>query len=68
MWVTSSSIPMVKCARGRAFAISSKIPFTIAGVNSLDPRPYRPPMMRGAREDATRSSATASLIVATTSR
>ena len=37
--VTSSTMPTVKWRFGAPFASSSKTALTIAGVNSLDPRP-----------------------------
>ncbi|OQC68230.1 MAG: hypothetical protein BWX47_01918 [candidate division Hyd24-12 bacterium ADurb.Bin004] len=42
--VTSSSIPTVKCLMGEGFPASSKTAATMAGVNSLLPRPYLPPI------------------------
>ena len=40
-------MPTVKCFLGLGAASSSKTPATIAGVNSFDERPYRPPMTGG---------------------
>src|SRR5215831_13457886 len=47
VWVTSSLMPIVKWFFGASLLSSSKIPLTIAGVNSLEERPYRPPTTVG---------------------
>jgi hypothetical protein len=39
VWVTSSTMPTVKCRRGFFVSSSSKTAFTIAGVNSFDDSP-----------------------------
>jgi hypothetical protein len=48
--VTSSTMPTVKWRRGRALDSSSYTPTTIAGVNSFEERPYRPPVTSGSIE------------------
>ena len=45
--VTSSRMPTVNVGRGVGVASSSSTALAIAGVNSLDDRPYRPPMTSG---------------------
>ncbi len=40
-------MPTVKLRFGSAAAASSKTAFTIAGVNSFEDSPYRPPMILG---------------------
>ena len=47
--VTSSAIPTVKWGRGSSTASSSRAARAMAGVNSLDESPYRPPITRGLR-------------------
>src|SRR5664279_1281143 len=63
---TSSVIPTVNRRRGRCPPISANTPATIAGVNSFDDNPYRPPDTRG--NTANSPSAYASFNAATTSR
>ena len=43
VWLTSSTMPTVKWLRGRSPPRSSNTAFAIAGVNSFEDRPYRPP-------------------------
>ena len=64
---TSSTIPTVKWFFGEAFFISSKTPLTIAGVNSFDERPYRPPVTRGKEEKGAVFVVTASAMAVITS-
>ncbi len=62
-------IPTVKCGRGSTRESSSNTALTIAGVNSLEPRPYRPPITTGAsRRDLSGASARRSCNAATMSR
>ena len=58
---TSSVMPMVNRGRGRSRASSANTPATMPGVNSFDPRPYRPPITVGstARSPAECASASA---------
>ena len=56
--VTSSTMPTVKWLRGFSLESSSKTPAIMAGVNSFDDRPYRPPTIRG-RAAPSRASANA---------
>ncbi len=42
--ITSSVIPTEKCRRGDSLVSSSRTPAAMAGVNSFDDRPYRPPI------------------------
>ncbi len=65
--VTSSTIPIVNWRFGDAFAISAKTETTIAGVNSLEDRPYRPATTRGSDANAEAPVARASASAATTS-
>ena len=44
--VTSSVIPIVKCRGPCRFESASNTDRAIAGVNSFDARPYRPPLTR----------------------
>ena len=52
--VTSSLIPIVKWFLGFSFFNSSNTPLHIAGVNSFDDRPYRPPTTRGMLNESVR--------------
>ena len=67
VWVTSSLMPTVKWFFGLALAASSRTAFTMAGVNSLEERPYRPPMTRGVAAKGEAPPATASARAVTTS-
>ncbi len=59
---------MVKWFRGRGAASSAKMAAIMAGVNSLEERPYRPPTTRGGAGNGAVPAAIASLTAATTSR
>jgi hypothetical protein len=47
VFVTSSTIPTVKWFLGSATSSSANTAAAIAGVNSFDESPYRPPITRG---------------------
>ena len=47
--VTSSKMPTVKWRLGRSLLSSSRAALAMAGVNSLEDSPYRPPITRGQR-------------------
>ena len=49
VWLTSSLMPTVKWFFGFATARLSNTALTIAGVNSLEDKPYRPPTILGGR-------------------
>ncbi len=56
---TSSRMPTVKRRRGDGAAMLSNTAFTIAGVNSFDASPYRPPYTRGMASSVPASTASA---------
>ena len=59
--LTSSSMPTVNRRRGCSAASSSKTPVTIPGGNSLEDRPYRPPITNGIGRVPSCASASAAM-------
>ena len=66
--VTSSRMPTVNCGRGVSACSSSRAALAIAGVNSFDDRPYRPPITSGIAARRPDAVARASTMVTSSQR